>query len=243
MYDDPFKLGANRLAPLWAGAGQAASLRDANPGARDATIGVILAHGRGLLCCGLAALLAAEPDVELLEQVADGEAAWQVIRTREPDVAILDLALTKASGIDVVRRVAATTLGTRCLMLATHEDPSLAAQALQAGAVGYVIKDNRFEDLMLALRSIHAGGTFVSPSIAAKLRALRRDGADTLALSPREREVVRLLAVGKSSKEIARTLGISPQTVDTHRRRLMRKLKVRCAAEVVRYAVQSGLLD
>lgn len=203
---------------------------------------VVLADGHGMFCQGLGSLLAAEPDVELLALVGDGEAAWHAIQVHEPDVAILDLRLTKASGIEVARRVAAAALDTRCLLLATHEDPTLAPQALRAGAAGYVLKENKFEQLMLALHTIHCGGTFVSPAIATKLRALRRRGHDTAVLSPTEREVVRLLAAGKSSKEIARILAISPQTVNTNRRRLMKKLNLHSSAEVVRFAVQSGLV-
>jgi DNA-binding NarL/FixJ family response regulator len=205
-------------------------------------IAVVLADRHGMFRQGLASLLSAEPDVLLLAQVADGEAVWQAIRIYEPDVAILDLVLTKASGIEVMRRVDAAALGTRCLILANHEDPSLASQALGAGAAGYVLKDSDLAELMLALRSIDAGGVFVSPSIAIKLRAVRRGGHGSVVLSPRELEVVRLLAAGKSSKEIARALVISPQTVDTHRRRLMKKLQLHSAIEVVCYAAQNRLL-
>lgn len=241
MHHALLKLGFDRLnlaRPIPASTGLT---RDASAEPDATTIRVLLADGHSMVRQGLAALLTAEPDVDFVTQVGDGEAAWQAIQTQEPDVAILDLLLTKASGIEIARRVDTAPLGTRCLMLATHEDPTLASQALRAGASGYVLKENKFEELKLAMRSIHLGGTFVSPAIAIKLRALRRHGNDTAALSLREREVVRLLAAGKSSKGIARVLAISPQTVDTHRRRLMRKPNLHSAAEVVRFAVQSGL--
>lgn len=242
MNEAPRKPSIDRGSPVGPGAAPSRPPQEPHADPRAATIGVVLADSNGMFRQGLAALLAAHPEVEVLAQVADGEAAWQAIQTREPDIAILDLVLTKATGIEVTRRVAAAARDTRCLMLATHEDPDLASQALRAGAAGYVLKHSRFEELMLALRSINAGGTFISPSIATKLRALQRDGRDPVTLSPREREVVRLLAVGKRTKEIARALGISPHTVDTHRRRLMKKLRLGSAAEVVRYAAQSGLL-
>jgi DNA-binding NarL/FixJ family response regulator len=206
-------------------------------------LGIVLADSHGLCRQGLAALLKAQPDVEILAQVADGEAAWQAIRAHGPQVAILDPDLPRACGIEVVSRVVTAGLGTRCLLLAMHQDPALACQALRAGAAGYVLRENSFEELMLALGSIDAGGTYLSPAIRTKLRDLRSEGHSTLALSPREADVVRLLAAGGSSKEIGRALDISSQTVDTHRRRLMRKLGCHSATEVVSYAARSGLLD
>ncbi|MFY9974562.1 MAG: response regulator transcription factor [Chromatiaceae bacterium] len=242
MYRDPLELRVNRLSMRRPTTLATHSTQDSTAEAVATTIRVGLAAGPGMFRQGVAALLAAEPDVELLDQVADGEAAWKAIQALEPDVAILDQVLPTASGIEVARRVAAAALGTRCLLLAMHEDATQASQALRAGAAGYVLKENSFEELMLALRSIDAGGTFVSPSIATRLRALRHSGQGAQALSPRELEVVRLLAAGMRSKEIARALAISPQTVETHRRRLMRKLEVHSTAEVVRYAAQSGVL-
>jgi len=242
MERDSLNLGVYRPPPARSLSDSAQPAYDSSAEACAATIRVLLAGVQGMFRQGLASLLEAECDVGSVVQVGDGESAWRAIRTGEPDVAIIDLVLPDASGFEVVRRVDAAALGTRCLMLASHEDPVLASQALRAGAAGYVIKQGRFEELMLALRSIEAGGTFVSPSLADKLRSLRRNGPHIPVLSPREQDVVRLLAAGKSSKGIARTLEISPQTVDTHRRRLMRKLRLHSATEVVRYAVQIGLI-
>ncbi|WP_295583700.1 response regulator transcription factor [uncultured Lamprocystis sp.] len=206
------------------------------------SVSVILAEDHAIVRQGLAALLQAEPDIALLGQAADGAAAWSMIAAHQPDIAILDLSMPQATGIEITRRVEAAALDTRCLLLTMHDDPAAALEAQEAGAAGYVLKDNSFEDLVLAVRSIAAGGTFVSPSIRAKLRALQRNGQTHPALSDREREVLRLVALGHSSKEIARLLAISPRTVDTYRSRLMHKLGLHSVADVVRYAVQGGML-
>ena len=206
------------------------------------SIGVILADDHVIVRQGLAALLQAEPDIDLLAQAANGASAWDLIATHQPDIAILDLSMPQATGIEVARRVEAAALDTRCLLLTMHDDAAAALEAQEAGAAGYILKDNSFEELILAVRGIAAGGTFVSPSIRAKLRALQRNGQTHPALSDREREVLRLVALGHSSKEIARVLAISPRTVDTYRNRLMHKLGLHSVADVVRYAVQGGML-
>jgi DNA-binding NarL/FixJ family response regulator len=206
------------------------------------SIGVVLADDHVIVRQGLAALLQAEPDIVLLAQAADGVAAWGLIATHQPDIAILDLSMPQATGIEITRRVEAAALDTRCLLLTMHDDPAAALEAQEAGAAGYILKDNSFEELTLAVRSIAAGGTFVTASIRAKLRSLQRNGQRPIALSGREREVIRLVALGHSSKAIARSLAISPRTVDTYRNRLMKKLGLHSVADVVRYAVQAGML-
>jgi DNA-binding NarL/FixJ family response regulator len=205
-------------------------------------LGVILADDHAIFRQGLAALLQGEPDIALLAQAADGEAAWVLIETHQPGVAILDLAMPKATGIEVARRVAAAALDTRVVLLTMHDDAATALQAQEAGVAGFVVKDNSFEELALAVRAVAAGGTFVTPAVRAKLNALKRNGDRPVDLSPREREVVRLIAAGQSSKEIGRALAISPRTVDTYRDRLRDKLGLRSVAEVVLYAVQCGML-
>lgn len=205
------------------------------------SINVILADDHAIVRQGLAALLQAEPDITVLAQAADGATAWGLIATHQPDLAILDLSMPQATGIEVTRRVETAALDTRCLLLTMHDDPAAALEAQEAGAAGYVLKDNSFEELVLAVHTIAAGGTFITASIRAKLRALQRNGQHPT-LSSREREVIRLVAQGHSSKEIARTLAISPRTVDTYRNRLMHKLELHCVADVVRYAVQAGML-
>jgi DNA-binding NarL/FixJ family response regulator len=205
-------------------------------------LSVILADDHAIVRQGLAALLQGVPDISLLAQAADGEAAWELIETHQPDIAILDLAMPRATGIEVARRVEAAALGTRVVLLTMRDDAATALQAQQAGVTGFVTKDNSFEELALAVRSVAAGGTFVTPAVRAKLNGLRRSGQRPVALSPREREVVRLIAGGQTSKEIGRALAISPRTVDTYRDRLRDKLGLHTVAELVLYAAQCGLL-
>jgi DNA-binding NarL/FixJ family response regulator len=205
-------------------------------------LGVILADDHAIVRQGLAALLQREPDIAILAQAADGEAAWGLIETHRPDIAILDFAMPRATGIEVARRVQAAALDTGVVLLTMHDDAATALQAQQAGVSGFVVKDNSFEELALAVRSVAAGGTFVTPAVRARLNALQRSRERAAALSPREREVVRLIAAGQSSKEIGRVLAISPRTVDTYRDRLRDKLGLHSVAELVLYAVQCGML-
>jgi DNA-binding NarL/FixJ family response regulator len=206
------------------------------------SLDVILADDHAIVRQGFAALLQAEPDIALLGQAGDGEAAWRLIETLQPDVAILDLEMPKATGIEVACRVEDAALETRVVLLTMHDDAASALQAQEAGVAGFVVKDNSFEDLVMAVRSVAAGGTFVTPAIRAKLRAFQRNGPPPVVLSPREREVIRLIAGGKSSKEIGRALAISPRTVDTYRNRLMDKLGLHSVADVVRWAVERGMV-
>jgi len=206
------------------------------------SLSVVLADDHAIVRQGLAALLQTQADIALLAQAGDGAAAWQAIEAHGPDIAILDLAMPQASGIEVARRVEAAALDTRCLLLTMHDDPGAAREAQDAGVAGYLVKDNSFEELVLAVRTLAAGGTFVSASVRAKLRALERNGHKPAVLSGREREVMRLIAEGKHGKEIARALSLSPRTVDTYRNRLMKKLDLHSVADVARWAVQAGII-
>ena len=205
-------------------------------------VSAILADDHAIFRQGVAALLQAERDIELLAQATNGAEAWALIQSLHPDVAILDISMPESTGIDVARRVDAEGLDTRVVLLTMHDDPSAALQAREAGAAGYVLKDSSFEDLACAVQTVAAGGTFITPSIRAKLSALKRSGRTTFALSPRELEVIRLIALGNTGKEIANAMYISPRTVDTYRNRLMGKLELHSLADVVRYAVQAGMV-
>ncbi len=205
-------------------------------------ITVIVADDHAIFRQGLASLLQAEADIALLAQAADGAEAWGLIESLRPEVAILDLSMPQLTGIEVTRRVEEAGCDTRIVLLTMHDDPSAVLQAQEALVAGYVLKDNSFEELVQAVRTVATGGTFVTPSVRAKLRGLQRNGRPTMALSPREREVIRLIALGNSSKETARLLGVSPRTVDTYRNRLMEKLGLHSLADVVRYAVQAGMV-
>ena len=207
------------------------------------TTTIILADDHDIFRQGLASLLNVEQELELLGQACNGREAWEFIQLLKPDVAILDVSMPEMTGIEVARKTVNAGLNTHVVLLTMHEDPCAVLEAQEAGAVGYILKDNSFEDLVIAVRTVVAGGTFVTPSIRKKLRDLQCYGRVSIQLSKREREVIKLIALGKSSKEIARLLEISPRTVDTYRQRLMSKLALNNLADVVRYAMRTGLVS
>lgn len=206
-------------------------------------IKIVLADDHAIIRQGLAPLFGAEQDMELLAQADNGREAFELIESLQPDVAILDISMPEMTGIEVTRRVVDAGLYTKAILLTMHEDPSAVLDALEAGASGYVLKDNSFEELVQAVRAVVAGGTFVTPSVREKLRKLQSHGKTAASLSEREREVIKLIAKGRSSKEIGRIMDISPRTVDTYRRRLMDKLDVHTIAGLVRYAVRTGMVS
>ncbi|AFL75566.1 response regulator [Thiocystis violascens] len=206
------------------------------------SLSVILADDHPIVLQGLAALFRDVPDIALVGQATDGENAWRLIETYKPEVAILDLSMPGATGIELAARIESAAIGTQVVLLTMYENPFIALDAERAGVAGYVLKDSAFEELLLAVRIVAAGGTFMSAAVQAKLRALRRNGREPTPLSAREREVVKLISHGLSSKEIARALRISPGTVETYRKRLMQKLGLHSASEVVRKAMEEGLI-
>jgi DNA-binding NarL/FixJ family response regulator len=206
-------------------------------------IRIILADDHAIFRQGLAQLLEPEHGFKLMAQVSNGREAWELIEALQPDVAILDITMDELTGIEVARKATSAGYRTRVVLLTMHGDPSMALEAQEAGAAGYVLKDNTFEELVTAVRTVVAGGTFMTASIQDRLRDLRSQGHTTIHLSKREREVIKMIALGHSSKEIGRLLGISPRTVDTYRTRLMGKLDLKTLADVVRYAVHTGIVS
>jgi len=204
-------------------------------------IRVILADDHTIIREGLKTLLSSAVELQLLGEAENGTEAWRLIKTLDPDVAILDISMPGLTGVEVAAKTSEAGLGTAIVLLTMHEDPAAVLNAMEAGASGYVLKDNTFEELLHAVDIVAAGGTFVTPAIEAKVRQLRREGR-AAPLSEREREVVKLIALGQSSKEMARTMGISPRTVDTYRNRMMSKLDLHTLADVVRYALRTGII-
>jgi len=205
-------------------------------------ITIVLADDHAIIRQGLTPLFEAEEGMQLVAEAGNGQEAWTLIESLRPDVAILDVSMPKMTGIEVTRRVVDTGVRTRVILLTMHEDPSAVLEAREAGASGYVLKDNSFEELVQAVKIVMDGGSFVTPSVQEKLRKLQAEGRPATLLSKREREVIKLIAEGRSSKEIARLMDISPRTVDTYRKRLMEKLDLHTLADVVRYAVRTGMI-
>ena len=206
-------------------------------------ITIVLADDHAIIRQGLVPLFEAEQGMELSAQAGNGREAWEIIESLRPDVAILDISMPEMTGVEVTRRVVDAGFDTQVILLTMHEDPSAVLEAQEAGASGYVLKDNSFEELVQAVHTVVAGGSFVTPSVREKLRKFQREGKTAALLSKREREVIKLIAQGHSSKEIGRIMDISPRTVDTYRKRLMDKLDLHTIADVVRYAVRTGMVS
>lgn len=210
---------------------------------------ILLADDHTIVRQGLRKILEARPQWEVVAEAADGRETVRQAEEVKPDIAIVDVAMPLLNGIEAVRQIARKAPGTRVLVLSMHADEAYVTQMLRAGASGYLLKDSADVDLLQAVDAVAAGKSFFSPAIA---RVIADDYLRQLAdrgitdryelLSDREREIFQLIAEGKTNKEIAALLFLSPSTVDTHRSRIMEKLDVHSAAEIVLYAVRRGVI-
>jgi DNA-binding NarL/FixJ family response regulator len=210
---------------------------------------ILLADDHTVVRQGLRKILEAKPQWEVVAEAADGREAVRQAEEVKPDIAIVDVAMPLLNGIEAVRQIARKASGTRVLVLSMHNDEAYVTQMLRAGAAGYLLKDSADVDLIQAVEAVAAGKSFFSPAIARVIaddyvRQLEDRGASDRyeLLSEREREIFQLIAEGKTNKEIAALLFLSPSTVDTHRSRIMEKLDVHSAAEIVLYAVRKGVI-
>jgi len=219
----------------------ATSPGDAETVAVDAPIRVVLADDHALMRHSLRLLLDGEEGVSVIAEADDMAGVARHVRGCEPHVLVLDLNMPGGSSIEAISRLRERAPGTKIVVMTMEDDPVFAQRAFAAGALGFVAKEVADEELAAAVRAAARGEEFVSPRIAARLdalhRALTRD-----ALSAREVEVLRLIALGHTSVEIARKLHLSPRTVETHRANVHRKLGLATRAELVRYALRRGLL-
>jgi DNA-binding NarL/FixJ family response regulator len=210
-------------------------------------IRVLIADDHTLVRAGIRSLLQSIPGVEVVAESGDGREALEIIARDHPDVALLDIGMPGLSGLEVARRATAASPRTRVLILSMHADATYVTQALRAGASGYLLKGASVEELPLALKAVMRGETYLTPKVSRSIvdGYLRDTGhsADPLAgLTGRQREILQLVAEGKSTKEIARILDISVKTVETHRGRLMERLDIHDVAGLVRFAVRAGLI-
>ena len=196
------------------------------------------------------ALLDTEPGVEVVGEAANGREALKAIETLRPDMAILDVAMPMLNGIQVTAQAVKTMPELRVLILSMYADESYVVRALTAGARGYLLKEATEEDLLPAVRAVAAGRSYFSPAISSILladyvRHLKQRGLEDSydVLSDREKEVLQLLAEGKSNKETANVLNLSLSTVETHRLKMMQKLGLHNTAEIVLYAVRKGIIS
>jgi DNA-binding NarL/FixJ family response regulator len=212
-----------------------------------ARIRILIADDHAVLRTGLRMLTGSQRDLEVVGEASDSDEAVRKAATLRPDVALVDITMPGSGGIKAIERIRQAAPATRVLVLTMHDVPAYLRAALAAGATGYVVKRAADSDLLAAIRGVHTGRTVLDPSLSARVvqGGLRRRGpaSPTAAalLSQREREVLELVAQGYTNQQIADHLGLSVKTVETYRARLVEKLGLQSRAELVRYALDSGL--
>lgn len=204
-------------------------------------IRVAVVDDHAIVRAGIRALIADEEDLEIVGEFSEGATALQQLSELSPDVLLVDLTLPRMDGVEVLRRARGASPKTRCVVLSMHTTPEFVRPALRAGASGFVVKGAGLDELVTALRAVAAGGTFLDESLEPSALALGTQTDDLERLTPREREILRLVAQGNTNRQIGEILGLSPKTVDAHRTNLMRKLDLHDAQAVTRFAVRRGL--
>lgn len=208
-------------------------------------IRVLLADDHALVRQGFRLILETQPDMEVVGEAANGREALELAQRLHPDVVIMDVGMPEMGGIEATRRLAEFVPRAAVLALSMHKDSVYVREILRAGARGYLLKDAFDRDLLAAVRAVARGEGYLSPAVSeAVLSDYRRSVSDPLdLLTSREREVLQLLAEGKTNKEIATMLNLSVYTVDAHRGRIMEKLNLHSIGELVRFALRHGLID
>ena len=208
-------------------------------------IRVLLADDHAVLREGLRSLLTLQDDIEVVGEASDGQAALEMVRQLHPDVVVMDIAMPVMDGLEATRRLKQEHAETRVLILTQHDNREYVFSLLQAGAAGYVLKKSGGAEVATAIRSVFREGAFLPPGIAREVmdRYIQRTPEETgrPRLTEREKEVLRLIAEGKSSKEIAEMLYLSVKTVMAHRTNIMEKLDIHSRTELVKYAIRQGL--
>ena len=209
-------------------------------------IRVLIVDDHQLVRSGLRLLLEAEKDMTVEDEAGNAADAVRLARLHKPDVVLLDVVMPGGSGLDAAPEIKEAAPKTRILVLSMQDDPSYVRQAFSAGASGYLLKEAADNELVAAVREVAGGGSYVHPTLGARLAAAEAEAQARAAadpLSEREREVLRLLALGHTNQEIAKMLFISVRTAETHRAHIMQKLRLSTRAELVRYALDHGLLE
>jgi two-component system, NarL family, response regulator NreC len=209
-------------------------------------IRALVVDDHAVVRAGIKLLLEREEDIEVVGEAGNAQDAVFDVRALKPDVVLLDVVMPGQSGIEVLPSLLKESPATKVLVLSMQDDPSYVREAFAAGASGYVLKEAADEEVVAAVREIANGGSYVHPALGARMvtaEAQARAAAEADPLSDREREVLRLLALGHTNQEIAKMLYISVRTAETHRAHIMQKLGLSTRAELVRYALSHGLLE
>ena len=211
------------------------------------SVRVLLVDDHRMMREGLRVLLAGAPDIEVVGEASDGRTALDLVRTNTPDVVVMDVGMPEMNGVEATRRIRAENEGVKVIALSTHRDKSYVHHMLEAGACGYVLKIGAHGELLQAVRAASQGRTYLSQEIAGLVveRSTHTHTQGEVSaystLGAREREVLQLVAEGKTSAETARQMHISIKTVETHRRNIAQKLGLHGTAELTKYAVREGL--
>jgi DNA-binding NarL/FixJ family response regulator len=213
-----------------------------------AEIRVLLAEDHTLVRAGIRALLDSFDEITVVGEASDGREAARQARELQPDVILMDIAMPGLNGLEATSRIARTCPGTRVLILTMHSNEEYVVQALRAGASGYLVKEAATGELHRAISSVARGQTYLSPSISrCTVERLMEDERTSVSsldqLTPRQREILQLLAEGRSTRDIAALLSVSVKTVETHRARLMERLDIRDIPGLVRIALREGLIS
>lgn len=210
---------------------------------------IVLADDHQLVRAGLRSLLQSFADVSVLAECGDGHEALALVDRHQPDVLLLDITLPGLNGLEVARRVPKLSPRTRVLILSMHAGAEYVAQALRAGVAGYLIKDSAVDELKVALDALQRGRNYLSTAISQSVVSGFLDPAgggaqsELSVLTPRQREILQLIAEGHSTREIAARLGLSIKTVESHRSQLMDRLGIRDVSGLVRFAIRAGLVS
>lgn len=211
-------------------------------------IKVLLVDDHKIVVDGLRALLGKTPDIEVVGEAVDGRAAVRLVRELSPEVVIMDVGMPDLNGIEATRQILSDSAAVKIVALSMHSDRRFVVEMLKAGASGYLLKDCAFDELVRAIRAVVLQQIYLSPMITDVvvkdyLNNLKEMPSAFSILTTREREVLQLLAEGKSTKNIASILHVSVKTVETHRQQIMKKLKRYSVAELTKFAIQEGLVS
>jgi two-component system response regulator NreC len=207
-------------------------------------IRILLTEDQRILREGLRSLIHTQPDLKVVAEADDGRAAVRLTQELRPNVVVMDISMPNLNGIDATRQITAGDHRVKVIALSAHGETAMVTDMLRAGAVGYVLKSAAFAELVTAIRRVASGDVYVSPQVAGvalRTLATRADAPGRGKLSAREREVLQLLAEGRTAKDVASKLFLSVKTVETHRRQIMDKLQLFSIAELTKYAVREGL--